>query len=129
MSTIFMEFLFHGLKVSLKENRMKRTLTILILFFWFNATGTQKKWNVIDSEISQTHSELNDSTTIDTTRIRHVKEVDDHVVIQDSIIVEKIIRDVKTVIDQDKRFKNVFAVSALIFAIIALIYTRQKNNG
>lgn len=108
---------------------MKRTLTFCVLLIWFNATGNENKWNVIDAEITQTHFELNDSTIVDTTRIRHVKEIDDHVIIQDSIIVEKIIKDVQTVIDHDKRFKNIFATCALIFAVIALIYTRQKNNG
>lgn len=108
---------------------MKRTLTILILFIWFNATGNDNEWNVMNSSISETHSTPNDSTIVDTTKIRHVKEIDDHLVIQDSIIVEKVIKDVQTIIDQDERLKNVFAIFAFCFAIVALIYTRRKNHG
>ena len=105
---------------------MKTHLTILILLLWFNVTANEPE--LIHSSVSETNAVLNDSTTIDTTKIHHIKEIDGHLVIQDSIIVEKIIKDVQTIVDNDKRFKNVFAIFALCLAVVALIYTRQKKK-
>jgi predicted P-loop ATPase len=105
---------------------MKTNLTILILLLWFNVTANEPE--SIHSSLSETNAVLNDSTTIDTTKIHHVKEIDGHLVIQDSIIVEKIIKDVQTIVDQDERLKNIFAIFALCFSVIALIYTRQKQK-
>lgn len=70
-------------------------------------------------------------TIIDTTEIHSVKQIDEHLVIQDTIIIERMIHEVKEQIKDGDNSQHVVEVLVITLVLLSLInhYIKNKRNG
>lgn len=70
-------------------------------------------------------------TIIDTTEIHSVKQIDEHLVIQDTIIIERIIHEVKKEITDGDHSGHVIEVLVVLLVSLSIInhYIKNKRNG
>jgi hypothetical protein len=70
-------------------------------------------------------------TIIDTTEIHSVKQIDEHLVIQDTIIIERMIHEVKEQIEEGDNSQHVVEVLVLALVVLSIInhYIKNKRNG
>lgn len=116
---------------------MKKTL-ISILFVLIASTELYSGNDMNVQEYSKSLAELikttqkDDSLLYSDTIVKHdVKEVDGHLVIQDTIIIENLIeREVKKFIQDDshKPIEKFMVILVFTFVISALIYRKKKNG-
>ncbi len=116
---------------------MKRTL-ISMIFILMTSAELYSANDTNRQEDSKSLSELikttqNDDSLLysDTTFIHDVKEIDGHVVVQDTIIIENILeREVLKFIQDDshKSIEKVMVILIFTFVIGALIYRKKKNG-
>lgn len=103
---------------------MKTTLKIILfcsMFLTANAKTTEVNFDTMQNVFTS------ESINGDTLTKHKVFEIDDHLVICDTVIIEK--QKIKTVVKEKGNFKGVIiATFALLFAVIA-IYLKRKNNG
>jgi hypothetical protein len=101
-----------------------KTIFVCLLFFTANATddyniNLDKSENVFTSE----------STNGDTLTKHKIFEVDDHLVISDTVIIKTPEIEIKTVVKEKDNLRSILIPTfALLFAVIAIILKR-KNNG
>jgi hypothetical protein len=120
-----------------KQTIMKRTL-ISMIFILMTSAELYSANDTNRQEDSKSLSELikttqNDDSLLysDTTFIHDVKEIDGHVVVQDTIIIENILeREVLKFIQDDshKSIEKVMVILIFTFVIGALIYRKKKNG-
>jgi hypothetical protein len=70
-------------------------------------------------------------TIIDTTEIHSVKQIDEHLVIQDTIIIERMIHEVKEELKEGDNSQHVVEVLVLALVVLSIInhYIKNKRNG
>lgn len=94
--------------------------------FVFSAYATKKNSIEIDTSQSIFHSETKHG---DTLTKRKIYEIDNNLVICDTILIEKKKQVVKTIETEKPNHKGLFiSIFALTFAVLAVILKR-KNNG
>jgi len=106
---------------------MKRTInTILVCLLMLTAKANDDlKLNLEETENVFT-SEVENG---DTLTKRKIFEVDDHLVISDTIIIKTPEIEVKTVVKEKDNLRSILIPTfALLFAIIAIILKRKKNG-
>ena len=70
-------------------------------------------------------------TITDTFEIHSVKQIDEHLVIQDTIIIQQVIHEVKEQLKDGDNSKHVVEVLVITLVILSLInhYIKNKRNG
>lgn len=116
---------------------MKKTLiSILLILMTSSELYSGNDINVHQDRKSlpeTTKPTQNDDSLISSdTIVKHdVKEIDGHLVIQDTIIIQNLVKhDVETLV-QDNSYKSIEKVMVILvftFVICALIYKRKKNG-
>lgn len=122
---------------SQKQKIMKKTI-ILILFIFIASAELYSVNDINGQELSKSLPETikttqnHDSLLYSDTIVKHdVKEIDGHLVIQDTIIIENILeREIEKFIQDDshKSIEKVMVILVFTFVIGALIYRKKKNG-
>lgn len=104
--------------------RKIKTIFFCLLFFTANAT------DVYDINLDESENVFTSESTNGDTLTKHkIFEVDDHLVISDTVIIKTPEIEIKTVVKEKDNLRSILIPTfALLFAIIAIILKR-KNNG
>lgn len=116
---------------------MKKTLISIVVILMTSAELYSAS-NTNGQESSKSLSEMmkttqnDDSLLYSDTIVKHnTKEIDGHLVIQDTIIIEKVLQhEVEKFIQDDshKPIEKVMVILVFTFVISALIYRKKKNG-
>lgn len=110
---------------------MKTIITLNILFYFTLALGAEVELGPKEKILLDTSAKVVDYTEKygDTTAHRQVYEIDGHLVIIDSIKVEK--EKVKPVVKEklvSDPAKKIVGLLALLFAVLAIYNAKRKNK-
>lgn len=120
-----------------KQTTMKKTLISIVVILMTSAelysasdTNGQKSSKSLSEMMKTTQND--DSLLYSDTIVKHnTKEIDGHLVIQDTIIIENVLeREVLKFIEDDsnKPLEKVMVILIFTFVIGALIYRKKKNG-
>ena len=116
---------------------MKKTLISIVVILMTSAelysasdTNGQESSKSLSEMMKTTQND--DSLLYSDTIVKHnTKEIDGHLVIQDTIIIEKVLQhEVEKFIqdDSNKPLEKVMVILVFTFVISALIYRKKKNG-
>lgn len=120
-----------------KQTTMKKTLISIVVILMTSAelysasdTNGQESSKSLSEMMKTTQND--DSLLYSDTIVKHnTKEIDGHLVIQDTIIIENVLeREVLKFIEDDsnKPLEKVMVILIFTFVIGALIYRKKKNG-
>jgi hypothetical protein len=102
------------------------TLILCLLFFKVNATDD---YNIYFDTVPKENVLTSETVNGDTLTKHKVFQIDDHLIISDTVIIKTPEIKVKTVVKDKTGLRSILIpVFALLFAVIAIILKR-KNNG
>jgi len=125
-------------KIQFKKQTIMKITLISIIFILMTSAELYSANDTNGQEDSKSLSELikttqnDDSLLYSDTIVKHnTKEIDGHLVIQDTIIIENVLeREVLKFIEDDsnKPLEKVMVILIFTFVIGALIYRKKKNG-